>query len=99
MKKNSPLYAFIDPSAGGYSASRMASIFMVVVDALWTTACTFGLPPTAAYAPVSSMLGIVTGAAFGAYGANSFARSWLGGSASPTITPPAGKPVRKAKED
>lgn len=76
MRKNRLSYALVDPASGGYSASRIASILMIVVDAVWTLACIKGLPPTAAYAPVSGFLGTCTSAAFAAYGLNSFANGW-----------------------
>ena len=76
MKKSSPIYALIDPASGGYSASRIASIVMILVDTAWAIAAVHGWPPKDSYGPVSSMLSAVTVAAFGAYGANSFARAW-----------------------
>lgn len=73
MKKNSPLQVFFDPSSRYPSASRVCSIIMCLTDIAWMVCCVLGLPSKEAYAPVSSMLGIVTGAAFAAYGVNSFA--------------------------
>jgi hypothetical protein len=74
MKKTSLLYFLIDPAGGGLSASRLASLVMILLDAVWMIACILGYPPKEAYTPVSAMLGGVTGAAFGAYAANSYGR-------------------------
>jgi hypothetical protein len=76
MKKSNLLYSFIDPNSGGYSASRMASIWLVVLDSLWVAACLLHIPPVASFAPVSSLLGTCTAAAFAAYGMNSFGRTF-----------------------
>lgn len=76
MRKNRLNYALIDPGTAGYSASRIASIFMVVVDALWAATAVLGLPPKEAFVPISSMLSACTVAAFSAYGLNSAATAW-----------------------
>ncbi len=74
MRKTSPIYAFIDPSSGGYSASRTASLWLVIVDTIWMIVAILGLPPKEAYTPVSAMLSACTVASFGAYAANSYGR-------------------------
>lgn len=74
MKKTSLRYIIIDPASGGTSASRLASLVMIFLDAIWMVACIEGRPPKESYTPVSAMLGGCTGAAFGAYAANSYAR-------------------------
>jgi hypothetical protein len=74
MKKTSPIYLLIDPAGGGLSASRLASLVMIFLDAVWMIFCILGYPPKEAYTPVSAMLGGVTGAAFTAYAANSYGR-------------------------
>lgn len=74
MKKTSPLYMGFDPASGGWSASRVGSLVMIAIDLLWVIAAIKGWPPKEAYTPVSAMLGAVTGAAFGAYAANSYGR-------------------------
>lgn len=94
MRKNRFPYIFFDPASGGYSASRVASIFMVIVDALWATMAVLGLPPKDAYGPVSSMLSACTVAAFGAYGANSFAKTWFQGG---SVSGAGGGPVQRVK--
>ena len=91
MRKHRFLYIFTDPASDGYSASRVASIFMVVVDALWALTAVLGLPPKDAFAPISSMLSACTVAAFGAYGVNSFARTWFQGGSSVISSRPPGR--------
>jgi hypothetical protein len=76
VKKNRLNYAFVDPASGGYSASRIASLWMILIDTVWLWACIKGLPPAAAYGPVSTFLGTCTSVAFAAYGLNSFAGGW-----------------------
>ena len=79
MKKYSPLQVFVDPASGSPSASRVCSIIMCLTDVSWMICCVLGIPPKDAYAPVSSMLGIVSGACFAAYGVNSMAGPIMGG--------------------
>ncbi len=76
MRKNRLSYAFVDPASGGYSASRMAPVWMIFIDTVWLVACIKGWPPVAAYVPVSAFLGTCTSVAFAAYGLNSFAGGW-----------------------
>ena len=90
MNKESPIYAFIDPSSEGYSASRMLSAFFAIMDAIWVGVTVLGLPPKDSYLPISSMLATCTMSAFGAYGINSFGRAmgssilrWAGRKAQP----------------
>lgn len=76
MIKSRLSYFFVDPASQGYSASRLASLFMIVVDTCWVATAVLGLPPKEAYVPVSSMLSACTVAAFTAYGVNSAASAW-----------------------
>jgi hypothetical protein len=53
--------------------SRILSWFLVGLDILWVIGCFFKLPAKEAYTPVSAFLAACTGAAFTAYGINSYA--------------------------
>lgn len=75
-KRDSILYALRDAASDTYSASRIASLFMVLVDTAWMVTAVIGLPPKEAFVPVSSMLSACTVAAFSAYGLNSAASAW-----------------------
>lgn len=76
MRKTSPLYAFIDPSSGGTSASRMALLWLILVDTGWTIVSCLGIPPKEAFVPVSGLLGTCTSVVCGVYAVNSGARAW-----------------------
>lgn len=65
-----------DPSSNQGSMSRVCLLIIVCMDVVWTVTCIMGIPPANIVAPVSSMLGIVTGAIAGIYGANSFGGAW-----------------------
>ena len=95
MKKNRVGYAFIDPSSGGYSASRIASLWLIAIDMLWALAAVLGIPPKEALVPVSSMLSACTVAAFGAYGLNSFGRTWQEGKCDIDALTAKGPPPKK----
>lgn len=56
--------------------SRIASGVMLCLDLVWLVTVILGIPPSGAYAPVSSMLSACTVATFGAYGINSFGRAF-----------------------
>lgn len=57
-----------DPSAGQLSMSRLMPPVVVALDGAWVAAVVLGMPPATAVSPVSSMLGVVTGAVCGVYG-------------------------------
>lgn len=73
LHRRKPVEAIIDPSSGELSMSRILSWFLVCLDMLWVIACCAKLPVKEAYAPVSAFLAACTGAAFTAYGVNSYA--------------------------
>ena len=74
-KKHHLVESIIDPSSKELSMSRIASGCFVVLDIAWVIGVFLQLPHPNAYTPVSSMLGICTGAAFAAYGINSGGRT------------------------
>jgi len=59
---------FIDPSSGRLSMSRTLLPWFMLLDAAWVYAAVRGWPPKEALGPVSSMLGVCTGAICGVYG-------------------------------
>ena len=61
----------IDPSSREFSMSRICLPVILLIDFIWMLVCIKGVPPTGAMSPVSSMLGIATGAVCGVYGVNS----------------------------
>lgn len=67
---------FTDPSSNALSMSRLGLGIIVCIVVAWTISCILGIPPANLVSPVSSMLGIVTGAIAGIYGANSFGGAW-----------------------
>ena len=102
LHKRKPVEAITDPSSGELSMSRIASWFFVCLDFIWVIGCFLKLPAKEAYAPVSIFLATCTGAAFTAYGVNSYAgaRNFsmginYGGGEQP-YTPP-GPPAPRAK--
>ncbi len=60
-----------DPSSKELSMSRFLLPWMLLLDAAWAYAAVKGWPPKEALGPVSSMLGLCTGAVCGIYGLNS----------------------------
>jgi hypothetical protein len=76
MKKNRLSYFFVDPGADGYSASRLALLWLVLVDTGWAVACILGLPQKEAFVPVSTFLGTCTAAVCGVYAVNSGIGAW-----------------------
>ena len=84
-----------DPSSGQLSMSRTMLPCVLALDALWVLAVCHHIPGNAVVSPVSSMLGIVTGAVCGIYGLSTFGgsissvvASW-GGSSSPSESRPS----------
>ena len=73
LHKRKPVEAITDPNSGELSMSRILSWFLVCLDVLWVAACCVKLPAKEAYTPVSAFLAAFTGAAFTAYGVNSYA--------------------------
>ena len=73
LRRRRPVEAITDPSSGQLSMSRILSWFLVCLDVLWVVGCFLQLPVKEAYAPVSAFLAACTGAAFTAYGVNSYA--------------------------
>jgi hypothetical protein len=82
LQRHRPVEAILDPESNALSMSRIASWILVCLDIIWVVACILRLPAPQAYGPVSSMLGICTGAALAAYGANSAGRTFGGSFAS-----------------
>ena len=62
----------IDPSSGQLSMSRLLLPWVLLLDAAWAYAAVKGWTPKDALAPVSSMLGVCTGAICGVYGLSTF---------------------------
>ena len=91
-----------DPSSNALSMSRLCLGIIVCMDIIWVFSCIKGIPPANLVAPVSSMLGVVTGAICGVYGANSFGGAWhrmmgsFGG--SPDMATGRPKPKTRPKE-
>jgi hypothetical protein len=83
--------------------SRILSWILVWLDVLWVVGCFLKLPAKEAYAPVSALLAACTGAAFTAYGVNSYAGARgrfsvgveYGGGETPHT--PSGPPPSRAK--
>ena len=83
---------FIDPSSGQPSMSRTLLPWVLLLDAAWVLAVCYHIPKEVTVAPVSSMLGLVTGAVCGIYGLSTFGGSlssvvaqWTGGNAPKAV--------------
>lgn len=97
LKRHRVVESLTDPSSKQLSMSRICSWCFFCLDLVWAAACIAGLPPKDAYAPVSNMLAVCTGAAFGAYGVNSFGGAWqrMGGMFMSVPEPPQQPPRPK----
>ncbi len=93
------IWLIVDPSSGQLSMSRLGLGFMLLVNAAWVGGCIRALflphPDLSIVAPVSSMLGVITGAICTVYVGNSAGRvimDRLCGSDSPVATNPTENP-------
>ncbi|OGP69704.1 MAG: hypothetical protein A2Y80_02250 [Deltaproteobacteria bacterium RBG_13_58_19] len=87
-----------DPSSKELSMSRFLLPWLCLLDAAWALAAVKGWPPKDSYGPVSSMLGIVTGAVCGIYGLNSVGGAvsrYFNWSQVETTAPPLPPPEKK----
>jgi hypothetical protein len=92
-----------DPNSRELSMSRFMLPWVCLLDAAWTYAVVKGWPPKEAFGPVSSMLGVVTGAICGIYAGSSIVGAYsrytnlsqmeIGPSSSSGEPPPRAKPA------
>jgi hypothetical protein len=73
MKRHRLIETIIDPASGELSGSRVCLFLLVSMDIAWAACAIVGITPVNLATPVSTMLGVCTGAVAGVYGVNSFA--------------------------